>query len=176
MLAALLLFGWEDASWAQPAQVPAATVGPSGLKIPRFVSLKSDRVNLRQGPGTAYPTSWVFRRAGLPVEVFQEFENWRQIRDAEGTSGWVLGSMLSGRRTALVLPWEIKEGQTKRAAATLRDDDSADAQPIARLEAGVLANITSCERKWCRISVGNYRGYIEQIKLWGTYPNENIGN
>ncbi|HWB47187.1 MAG TPA: SH3 domain-containing protein [Hyphomicrobiaceae bacterium] len=167
---------WQTAVRAEPAQAAAATVGPSGLKIPRFVSLKSDRVNLRQGPGTEYPTSWVFRRAGLPVEVIQEFENWRQIRDAQGTSGWVLGSMLSGRRTALVLPWEIKEGQTKRAAATLRDDDSEDARPVARLEAGVLANISSCEKKWCRISVGNYRGYIEQIKLWGTYPNENIGD
>jgi SH3-like domain-containing protein len=176
LLVALPAPSWQSAVRAEPAQAAPATVGPSGLKIPRFVSLKSDRVNLRQGPGTEYPTSWVFRRAGLPVEVIQEFENWRQIRDAQGTSGWVLGSMLSGRRTALVLPWEIKEGQTKRAAATLRDDDSEDARPVARLEAGVLANISSCERKWCRISVGNYRGYIEQIKLWGTYPNENIGD
>jgi SH3-like domain-containing protein len=176
VLMALLAPGWETGSGAQSAQLPAATVGPSGLKIPRFVSLKSDRVNLRQGPGTEYPTSWVFRRAGLPVEVIQEFENWRQIRDAEGTSGWVLGSMLSGRRTALILPWEIKQGQSKRTAATLLDDDSTDARPVARLEAGVLANISSCENKWCRISVGNYRGYIEQVKLWGTYPNETIGN
>jgi SH3-like domain-containing protein len=176
VLVALLVLGWKTGVGAQSAQLPAATVGPSGLKIPRFVSLKSDRVNLRQGPGTEYPTSWVFRRAGLPVEVIQEFENWRQIRDAEGTSGWVFSTMLSGRRTALVLPWEIKEGQSNRTAATLRDDDSGDARAVAQLEAGVLANISSCERKWCRISVGDYRGYIEQVKLWGTYPNENIGN
>src|SRR5262245_55806966 len=90
---------------------PAPTAGGSGLAVPRFVSLKSDRVNLRQGPGTDYPTAWVFRRAGLPVEVIKEFESWRQVRDAEGTTGWVLGSMLSGRRTALILPWEVKAGQ-----------------------------------------------------------------
>src|SRR4029453_6158013 len=84
---------------------------PAGLQVPRFVSLKSDRVNLRQGPGTEYPTAWVFRRAGLPVEVDKEFESWRQVRDAEGTTGWVLGTMLSGRRTAVILPWEASNGQ-----------------------------------------------------------------
>ena len=92
----------------QTAAQPAA--GSSGLPVPRFVSLKSDRVNLRQGPGIEYPTAWVFRRAGLPVEVIKEFESWRQVRDAEGTTGWVLGSMLSGRRTAVILPWEVKPG------------------------------------------------------------------
>src|SRR5262245_58248264 len=95
---------------AQGTPTPSAT-GASGMPVPRFVSLKSDRVNLRQGPGTEYPTAWVFQRAGLPVEVIKEFESWRQVRDAEGTTGWVLGSMLSGRRTALILPWEVKAGQ-----------------------------------------------------------------
>ena len=93
------------------------------VPVPRFVSLKSDRVNLRQGPGTEYPTAWVFRRAGLPVEVIKEFESWRQVRDAEGTTGWVLGSMLSGRRTAVILPWEARPGR-QQVVAVLRDDDS----------------------------------------------------
>src|SRR5215471_15023976 len=100
---------------AQPAAEPQS-LGASGLALPRFVSLKSDRVNLRQGPGTDYPTSWIFRRAGLPVEVLKEFEGWRQIRDSEGTTGWVLGSMLSGRRTAILRPWDIKSGQTASTA------------------------------------------------------------
>jgi SH3-like domain-containing protein len=140
--------------------------------VPRFVSLKTDRVNLRQGPGTEYPTAWVFRRVGLPVEVIKEFESWRQIRDAEGTTGWVLGTMLSGRRTALILPWEAKAGQ--KAMATLRNDDSERADAFAEVEAGVLANIISCDGQWCRVSVGGYRGYIEQAKLWGAYQGEVI--
>src|SRR5262245_33767699 len=105
----------------------APTAGPSGQPVPRFVSLKSDRVNLRQGPGTEYPTAWVFRRAGLPVEVLKEFESWRQVRDAEGTTGWVSGAMLSGRRTAVILPWLVQPGQGAPAVAVLRDDDSASA-------------------------------------------------
>src|SRR5215510_2452227 len=158
---------------AQPASEPQS-VGASGLALPRFASLKSDRVNLRQGPGTDYPTAWVFRRAGLPVEIVKEFESWRQVRDAEGTTGWVLGSMLSGRRTAVVLPWEQKAGQPQPVSAALRDDDNATARPLAYVEAGVLANIISCDGRWCRISVDGFRGYIEQVKLWGAYQGEVI--
>jgi len=158
---------------AQPASEPQS-LGASGLALPRFASLKSDRVNLRQGPGTDYPTAWVFRRAGLPVEIVKEFESWREVRDAEGTTGWVLGSMLSGRRTAVVLPWEQKAGQQQPTSAALRDDDSTSARPLAYVEAGVLASIISCDGRWCRISVGGFRGYIEQVKLWGAYQGEVI--
>ena len=77
----------------------------SGLPVPRYVSLKTDRVNLREGPSKDHRTAWVFQRAGLPVEITAEHETWRRIRDAEGTEGWVLHSLLSGRRTALVMPW-----------------------------------------------------------------------
>lgn len=156
---------------AQGAPSPA---GGTGLAVPRFVSLKSDRVNLRQGPGTEYPTAWVFRRAGLPVEVIKEFESWRQVRDAEGTTGWVLGTMLSGRRTAVILPWEVKPGQAQPVMAALRDDDSASASAVAQVEAGVLASIITCDGKWCRVSVSGFRGYIEQAKLWGAYKDEVI--
>lgn len=165
------------------AQTSAPSMG-TRLPVPRFVSLKSDRVNLRQGPGTDYPTAWVFRRVGLPVEVIKEFESWRQVRDADGTTGWVLGSMLSGRRTAVVLPWEVKGGQGQAkgppqaqgqpVAAMLRDDDSPSGRAVAQLEAGVLANIVSCDGRWCRISVGDYRGYVEQTQLWGAYAGEVI--
>ena len=153
---------------------PTPATGSSGQLLPRFVSLKSDRVNLRQGPGTDYPTAWVFRRAGLPVEVIKEFESWRQVRDAEGTTGWVLGSMLSGRRTAVILPWELKAGQSQQTFAMLRDDDSERAAAVAQVEAGVLASIISCDGRWCRVSVGGVRGYIEQAKLWGAYKDEVI--
>jgi SH3-like domain-containing protein len=158
---------------AQPASDGQAT-GASGLALPRFASLKSDRVNLRQGPGTDYPTAWVFRRVGLPVEIVKEFESWRQVRDAEGTTGWVLGSMLSGRRTVLVLPWELKAGQAQPASVALRDDNTASASALAFVEAGVLASIISCDGSWCRISAGGFRGYIEQTKLWGAYQGEVI--
>jgi SH3-like domain-containing protein len=165
------------AAAAEPAAQGASgapAAGATGLPVPRFVSLKSDRVNLRQGPGTEYPTAWVFRRAGLPVEIIKEFESWRQVRDAEGTTGWVSGAMLSGRRTAVILPWEVKPERKEPALAALRDDDSEASRAIAQVEAGVLASIISCDGRWCRVSVGGFRGFIEQTKLWGAYQGEVI--
>jgi SH3-like domain-containing protein len=149
--------------------VPSAAQ-PSGLPVPRFVSLKSDRVHVRQGPGTDHKVLWVYRRAGLPVEVIREFDGWRQIRDAEGVTGWVLQSLVSGRRTALILPWEMKAAQPPQL--TLRDDDRDTAAAVAVVEAGVMANVRSCDGSWCYVSVGDYRGYIEQKTLWGVYPDE----
>jgi SH3-like domain-containing protein len=157
------------AAAAQSNAAPAS--GPSGLPIPRFVSLKSDRVNMRKGPGTDYPTVWVYRRAGLPLEIVKEFESWRQVRDADGATGWVLQSLLSGRRTALVLPWEVKAGAPPPKVA-LRNDDSTRAHVVAMVEAGVIANLASCDGRWCRVSIDKFHGYVEQKKLWGVYEGE----
>jgi len=154
------------------AQAPAAARG-SGLPVPRYVSLKSDRVNLRQGPGTDYPAAWVFRRAGMPVEVIQEFETWRKVRDADGTTGWVLGSLLSGRRTALVLPWEVKPGAALPQIA-IRSSRSAGSPAVAMIEAGVVANVLSCDGSWCNVDVADYTGFVEQKSLWGVYENETV--
>jgi SH3-like domain-containing protein len=153
------------------AQASEPASQPSGLAVPRFVSLKSDRVNLRSGPGTEYPTTWVFRRAGMPVEIIKEFEAWRQVRDAEGATGWVLQTMLSGRRTALVMPWEAKPGQAPVEVA-LKVDDRESSRSVAMVEAGVIASVRGCDKRWCSVVIGDYKGYLEQNKLWGVYPGE----
>ena len=77
-------------------------VTTSGLPVPRYVSLKSDHVNVRAGPTKDNDVAWVYTRSGLPVEITAEFENWRRVRDSEGAEGWVYHSLLSGRRTAVV--------------------------------------------------------------------------
>jgi SH3-like domain-containing protein len=156
-----------------PAFAIAQTPHGTGLPVPRFVSLKSDRVNMRNGPGTEYPTSWVYRRPGLPLEIIKEFESWRQVRDAEGVTGWVLQSFLSGRRTALVLPWELKAGKPKPQIA-LRRSDSTSSAAVAMIEAGVIANVFECDSRWCRVAVDKFKGFIEQKKLWGVYQGEVI--
>ncbi len=158
-----------------PAPVPATPPGTSvsGLPLPRFVSLKADRVNLRSGPGTEYPTSWVYRQAGLPVEVLSEFETWRQVRDSEGATGWVLQSLLSGRRTALVTPWDVKAG-SPAPQISVRNSDSESARAIAIVEAGVIANIHTCDGRWCSVTIDRFRGFLPQKQLWGVYPNETV--
>ena len=168
--------GWTEATLAGGAETTAPptsspTASSSGLPLPRFVSLKSDRVNLRAGPGTDYPTSWVYRRAGLPVEVISEYEAWRQVRDAEGATGWVLQSLLSGRRTAVITPWDLKAGQSA-PQVEVRSSDSERSRTVAVVEAGVIANVHSCDGRWCRVSIDRFRGYMPQKQLWGVYENE----
>jgi SH3-like domain-containing protein len=141
--------------------------------VPRFASLKSDKVQLHHGPGAEFPVAWVFRRAGLPVEITRETDAWSEVRDAEGTTGWVWTTALSRRRTALVLG-QKKPGETQQQTVPLRDDDSSDASTIATVEAGVLASIIGCNGRWCRVSVGAFRGYVEQNSLWGTLQGEVI--
>lgn len=167
--AAAILLVHAAGAPAYADDAPALT--GSGLPVPRFVSLKSDRVNLRNGPGTDYPTSWVYRRAGLPVEVIKEFEAWRQVRDAEGATGWVLQSLLSGRRTGLVLPWERKTGMAPPLVPIMASD-SQHTNVVANVEAGVIADLHICDGRWCRVTVDQYSGYIEQKKLWGVYEGE----
>lgn len=173
MAAGIACAGLCSAAAAQdaPADRGAAIPSGSGLPVPRFVSLKSDRVNLRNGPGTDYPTGWVYKRAGLPLEVVKEFETWRQVRDAEGVSGWVLQSLLSGRRTALVLPWERKADQPA-PVVPIRSSDSDSSGIVANVEAGVIADLHGCDGRWCQVTVEQYRGYVEQKKLWGVYQGE----
>ena len=144
------------------------TGSASGLPVPRFVSLKSDRVNVRSGPNKDQEVRWVYTRAGMPVEVTAEFENWRRIRDWEGAEGWVYHSLLSGKRFAVVVP-------------TLKDDlvplyESPDAKSAetARLQSGVLGQLKSCNGTWCQFVGKNFDGWIRQERLWGAYPNEKV--
>jgi SH3-like domain-containing protein len=138
------------------------------LPLPRYASLKTDRVNLREGPSKDHATKWVYERAGLPIEITAEFEVWRKVRDSEGVEGWVLHSLLSGRRTALVTPY--KKGDNSPIYA--RPSDSADL--AATLQSGVIVNIRNCDGAWCLVDGDGFKGYIQQIKLWGVYPNEKI--
>ena len=154
---------------AAPGLALAQQVGPvSGLPMPRYASLKSDRVNLREGPSKDHRTRWVFQRAGLPVEIVAEFEIWRRIRDSEGAEGWVLHSLLSGRRTALVAPWK------KDAVIDIHVKPEAEAPVAARLATNVIGSIRRCDGKWCRIFGDNFDGWIRQSDLWGAYPGEPV--
>ena len=150
------------------SQEAARPVGPSGLPIPRFVSLKAEKVNVRRGPSSDHPVAWVFQRKGLPVEIVAEFENWRRVRDSDGEEGWILQNMLSGKRTAVIAPW--KQGQS----VPLHSAPQAGSGLVARVGAGVVAEVSECDGQWCELSSSGYDGYVEQTQLWGVYPGEKV--
>lgn len=146
-----------------PADIPAPRRG-SGLPVPRFASLRADVVNLRTGPGTRYPIDWVFQRKGMPVEVINEFDTWRRIRDWQGTTGWVHQSVLTGKRGLVVVA---------RDASLLRTPET-DGTAVARLEPEVMGEILSCKDAWCRVRIEGTRGWIPRKAIWGVYANETL--
>jgi SH3-like domain-containing protein len=134
------------------------------LPVPRFVTLRSDEVNLRTGPGEQYPIDWVLTRKNMPVEIILEFKNWRKIRDADGTEGWVNERMVTGKRAVLV------RGQVRQ----LHESPSADSGVVARAEPGVVASLLTCQKAWCRVEANGFRGWLKRDEIWGVYPDEVI--
>ena len=152
-------------SFIQPA------VAESGLPVPRFVTTAADEVNVRAGPGRQFPIEWVFVRRGFPVEVVDEFDTWRRIRDRDGIEGWVHQALLSGRRGIIVL------GEDEQV---VRDAPEDSAEPVVRAEAGVVGRLLECPADdvdttaWCRIELDGYRGWLPRAMLWGVYPAEDV--
>lgn len=168
-LGAVLLAGLFCNAPGGAAQAAKDITGPvSGLPVPRYVSLKSDHVNVRGGPTKDNDVSWVYTRAGLPVEVTAEFENWRRVRDSEGAEGWVYHSLLSGKRTAVVTL------KSKEDLVPLYDRADPTSAVAARLQAGVVASVKRCASGWCRVIGTGFDGWIEQQRLWGVYADEKI--
>lgn len=145
------------------ARGPRAEAG--GLPLPRFASLKKSPVDERVGPGVQYEIKWVYVRPKIPLEIYEEYGNWRRVRDWQGATGWILGTLLSGRRTAVVAPWStnnIRLYQKPSSASTV----------AAWLEPNVIVRLVSCDGRWCRVAVTPMAGFVKQSRLWGIYPNE----
>lgn len=165
---ALLVLALILAATAAQAAGELATGSKSGLPVPRFVSLKPDRVNVRSGPTRDHEVTWVYTRAGLPVEITAESENWRRIRDWEGAEGWVYHSMLSGKRTGVV------KAKEPGSLVPLLVKADASAEVAAQLQSGVLGWIKKCSGGWCRLVGQGFDGFVAQERLWGVYPNEMV--
>ncbi len=132
------------------------------LPVPRFVTLASNQVNVRTGPGLRYPITVVLKKEGLPVEIVKQFNGWRKIRDKDGDEGWVFRDLLSGKRAVIIIGGEH----------VMRDDPAADSRPVVKLETGVIAELDRCTEGWCRIRIAGYGGWVERRNVWGVLPEE----
>ena len=165
----LLLALAAAAPAAAPPRPPAvdkdATEGLSGLPVPRFVSLKSDKAYLRTGPGDRYPVEWVYVRKGLPLEIVREYGIWRQVRDIGGSIGWLNKQLISGNRTAVV---------TGTIRALYGTPDLAG-RAVWRIAPGAIVRVILCSDAWCRVDSRGKSGYILRAQLWGVGATETIG-
>jgi len=123
----------------------------------RFLSLKNNEVNLRLGPSFEYPIKLTYNKKYLPVIIIDKSETWRKIKDFDNNSGWIHISQLSKKQTAI----NYKNNSILFKKATIYS------KPLARLELGRLVIIKKCNLKWCKISSGNFNGWIDKNSLWG---------
>jgi SH3-like domain-containing protein len=135
------------------------------LPVPRFVSLRSDEVNFRAGPGFQYPVVWVYRRDGLPVEITGEFDVWRQVTAPDGGTGWVHQATIRPRRSFFVTA----------DTATLRSRPTDTANPVAYLKQSVTGELISCtDQAFCEVAVNHVTGYLARDDFWGTFTGETV--
>jgi SH3-like domain-containing protein len=155
---------------AAPPETGAAASCPpdrgcvTNLPLPRFVSLKGNEGNARRGPGLTHRIDWVFTRAGMPLRVTAEYENWRRVEDHEGAGGWVHFALLSGARTALVT----------LDMAEIHDAPEDKSTVIAQAEMGVIGRLLECRPGWCRMAIEGTRGWISTEAIWGVLPEESF--
>ena len=148
---------------AAPAQAQQATPAPrldtpSGLPVPRFISLKTNKTNCRSGPSFNHPVRITYMRKGLPMMVVAETSDyWRKLRDSEGDECWVHRSKLSGTRTALVIVDGLALYTKPGTSAPLR----------ARLGKGIIGRIDTVQGDWLRISTGGMKGWASLSGFWG---------
>jgi len=124
-----------------------------------FLSLKNNEVNVRVGPSKKYPIKFTYKKKYLPLEILDKSETWRKTKDFEKNSGWIHISQLSKKKSAI---------NTKNNSI-LYKKSTIYSEPIAKLEIGRLVLIKKCKDKWCKITSGNYSGWIFQSSLWGKF-------
>jgi len=160
----LLLCAW---SAAPIGSGPGPALGVvSNLPVPRFVSLRTDKVNFRAGPGFQYPVTWIYQRDGLPVEIIGEFDVWRHVVAPDGGSGWVHMATIRARRTFIVTA----------PKAVLRGGPDPSAAPVAILDFGVTGVLLSCDAaaSFCKASTANETGFLARQDFWGAFPEEMV--
>jgi SH3-like domain-containing protein len=132
---------------------------PSGLPVPRYVSLKFDAVNARAGPSDDHRLLWVFHARGLPVQVVAETSDWRRVCDPDGGVSWVHKRTTDGRRMVM----RVQPGPTP-----IRSRPRPDGQVTAYLAPRALAALDRCDKDWCKIRVGRASGWAAASALWGS--------
>ena len=138
-------------------------LGPvTNLPLPRYVSLRSNEINVRRGPGLDYRKDWVFLRAGLPVRVIDEYGDWRRVVDHDDAGGWIYHAMITGRRTVLIT----------QAKAVFHEAPAETAPASAEAEQGVIARLRRCERDWCEIEAKGHAGWVPKSAIWGVDADE----
>ena len=151
LLGAAVLAGAGD-------RMPDGRPTPSGQPVPRWLSLKSDEVRARQGPGLDYRIMWEYQVSSLPVQVIAETTEWRKICDPDGAVAWVHRSVVSSRRSVF---------NASAEEIAIHSGRSTTSSVRARLSPRSLVAVDECEEGWCEVRIGRMRGWVQQRAVFG---------
>jgi SH3-like domain-containing protein len=151
------------ALWIMAAGSVAAPAAAQDRQPPYWASISSGQAMMRTGPARTYPGIWLYQRRDLPVRVVQRYEHWRLIQDPQGQQGWMLATLLSDRRTAMVRPGDPRPVHAR---------PEADSRVRYLAQAGVVGRIDRCRQGWCRFAVGKRQGFIRTADIWGAGEDE----
>jgi SH3-like domain-containing protein len=150
----------------KPEVVALATVPPpivaTGMPVPRWVTIKAARANVRRGPSLEQDILWTYVKPGVPVEIIAEYNSWRRVRDVNGATGWVKSVMLDGRRRVMF---------TGRVNTAILSAPNGEADAVALAAPGLIADLAGCEGEWCEVSARGYSGFVTRDRLWGVKAN-----
>ena len=124
-----------------------------------FLTLKYNKVNLRQGPSKDYPIKIFYKKKYLPVLVFDKSDNFRKIKDHENNTGWIHVSQLSRKKAVIVDSDQI----------VMFKNSTIFSKPLVLLEKGRLCLILKCNDDWCKVKSDKYSGWVKKENLWGNF-------
>lgn len=149
LLISLFISFYSFSSYAEPVESENTPI--------LFQSLRTDKVNLRSGPGLHYPIEWVYKKKHFPVKVLAEFYNWKKIEDYQGTQGWIHRNLLSKKRTIIF----------KKKRTSLYKKANNQTEVRAYIEPNNIAEIIICDSGQCKVKVGSYKGWVVCKDIWG---------
>lgn len=122
-----------------------------------YVSLRSNEVNLRTGPGNEYPIKYVYQLKEMPLKVLGEYDNWYKVKDKDGDEGWVNKNLTTKNRTIIVI----------NGTQIMYKKNNTDSRPIFRLEENVIVKYDKCNQNWCKVEINDKTGWIQKENIWG---------
>lgn len=128
-------------------------------EVDYFASLRASQTNVRAGPGQNYPIKFTFKAKAIPVHVLNEYDNWNEIEDYEGQTGWVSQSLITKKRTLLV--------RTTKDHVKMHSKDSEKSRIIYNLQNNVIGDYLKCSKSWCALKINGKKGWVKKSNLWG---------
>ena len=124
-----------------------------------FVSLRSSKTNVRSGPSTIYPVKFTYKLRSIPLTVINEYDNWNEIRDYEGQTGWISKNLLSKNRTLMI--------RTNKKNISMHSKQNEKSRIIYKLENNVIGNFVKCSKEWCKIEIDDKLGWVKKRFIYG---------